>query len=168
MALQLKLRKLASERGAEVIEFAVVLPVLLLVVFGIVDFGFMFQRYVVVTNAAVEGARVASLPGYEDTDAQDRALEYGRQGGIPGLATTGAPCRATASEPNQMCAYVGDVELPGSSPSTTWPAKQVTVTYIYNYSYIGPIAQLFGGGFSSVTLKAQSTMRCQSGGAGDC
>jgi Flp pilus assembly protein TadG len=166
MALQLRSRQLASERGAEVIEFAIVLPVLLLVVFGIIDFGFLFQRYVVVTNAAVEGARVASLPGYGDADAQDRALEYAREGGIPGLAATGTPCRATAGDPNQICVYVADVPLPGSTPSTTWPGKQVTVTYIYNYSYIGPIASMFGSSFNSVTLNARSTMRRQCSGPG--
>ena len=31
---------------------------------GIIDFGFLFQHYEVVTNAAREGARVAILPGY--------------------------------------------------------------------------------------------------------
>ncbi len=51
-----------------------VLPLLLLVMFGIVDFGFLFQRYVVLTNAAMEGARVAVLPGYTDTDAEARAV----------------------------------------------------------------------------------------------
>ena len=40
-------------------------PTLLLVMLGIIDFGFLFQRYEVVTNAAREGARVAILPGYE-------------------------------------------------------------------------------------------------------
>ncbi len=44
--------------------------------FGIVDFGFMFQRYVVLTNAAVEGARVASMPGYTAADAQARVHAY--------------------------------------------------------------------------------------------
>ena len=53
-----------SERGAELIEFALVFPTLLLVMLGIIDFGFLFQRYEVVTNAAREGARVAILPGY--------------------------------------------------------------------------------------------------------
>ena len=47
----------------------VVLPLLLLMLFGIIDFGFMFQRYVVLTNAAMEGARVGILPGYSDADA---------------------------------------------------------------------------------------------------
>ncbi len=60
----MRLALLRSEHGAELIEMAIVTPLLLLLVFGIVDFGFLFQRYVVLTNAAVEGARVASLPGY--------------------------------------------------------------------------------------------------------
>ena len=39
-------------------------PLLLFVILGIVDFGFLFQRMEVVTNAAREGARIAVLPGY--------------------------------------------------------------------------------------------------------
>ena len=53
-----------SERGSQLIEFALVLPLLLLVVLGIMDFGLLFQRYEAVTNAAREGARVAVLEGY--------------------------------------------------------------------------------------------------------
>jgi hypothetical protein len=50
-------RRLACEKGAELIEFALVFPLLLLVMFGIMDFGLLFQRYETVTNAAREGAR---------------------------------------------------------------------------------------------------------------
>ena len=50
----------STERGQAVIELALTLPLLLLVVFGIIDFGFMFQRYESVTNAAREGARLGS------------------------------------------------------------------------------------------------------------
>ena len=46
------------------IEFALIFPLLLLVILGIVDFGFLFQRYEVLTNATREGARMAVLPGY--------------------------------------------------------------------------------------------------------
>ena len=47
-------------------------PTLLLVMLGIMDFGFLFQRYEVVTNAAREGARVAILPGYQTPDVEAR------------------------------------------------------------------------------------------------
>ncbi len=55
-----------SEDGAQLVEFALVLPLLLLVVLGIAEFGFIFQRYEVITNAAREGARLAVLPGYTE------------------------------------------------------------------------------------------------------
>ena len=49
-------------RGAELIEFAMVLPIFLLLTAGIFDFGMMFRTYEAVTNAAREGARVGVLP----------------------------------------------------------------------------------------------------------
>lgn len=133
-----------SERGAELVEFAIVLPLMLLVVMGIVDFGFMFQRYVVLTNAAMEGARVAVLPGYGDADVQDRVSAYAAGGGIAGTVT---PVIVNTTVP-----------APGGA---TWPAKEVTVTHDYGFNYLGPIAALFGGGSRTVTLTARSTMRSQ-------
>ncbi len=135
-----------SERGAELIEMAVALPLLLLIVMGIVDFGFLFQRYLVLTNAAMEGARVAVLPGYTIADAQARASTYARTGGVP------MPVNAVATP----------VSLAGANGGT-WPGMRITVTHVYQYQYIGPIAGLFGGSFSSVTLTAQSTVRRQLG-----
>jgi Flp pilus assembly protein TadG len=67
-----------SEQGAEVIEMVLVLPLLLALLFGLVDFGFLFQQYLVMTNAAAEGARVASLPGYSADDVSARVAACGR------------------------------------------------------------------------------------------
>ena len=47
-------RRLRSERGAELIETALTLPLILLVVVGIIEFGFVFQKLEIVTNAARE------------------------------------------------------------------------------------------------------------------
>ena len=71
----------AGEAGAELIEFALVFPLLLMAILGIVDFGFLFQRYEVLTNAAREGARVAALPGYTATDVESRLDAYIQTGG---------------------------------------------------------------------------------------
>ena len=55
-----------DERGQGLVEMALIVPVLLLMVAGLVDFGRAFRGYIVVTNAAREGARYASLfPHYE-------------------------------------------------------------------------------------------------------
>ena len=94
------MRKMREERGSELIEFALVCPLLLMVVLAIVDFGFMFQRYEVVTNAAREGARVAVLPGYSNADVQTRVETYATNSGLPytpGVATTNTSITAGAS-----------------------------------------------------------------------
>ena len=80
-------RRLACEKGAELIEFALVFPLLLLVMFGIMDFGLLFQRYETVTNAAREGARIAVLPGYAQADVQARVTQYLAASGLTSTPT---------------------------------------------------------------------------------
>ena len=46
-----------SEEGAAAVEFALVVPLLLTLLFGIIEFGFAFNAQIVVTNAAREAAR---------------------------------------------------------------------------------------------------------------
>lgn len=55
-----------SMRGQALLEFALVLPILLLLVFGIIEFGRVFHSYLVVTQAAREGARVGVVGGTDD------------------------------------------------------------------------------------------------------
>lgn len=62
-----------SEDGAAALEFAILLPILMLILFGIIEFGFLLNRYVSVTAAAREGARVMSL-GYDATESETRAV----------------------------------------------------------------------------------------------
>ena len=50
-------RGLRAERGAIAVEFAIILPVLLLLVFGIIDFGHAWYMKQIVSNASREGAR---------------------------------------------------------------------------------------------------------------
>ncbi|MDH4139163.1 MAG: pilus assembly protein [Coriobacteriia bacterium] len=50
-----------SDRGAVALEFAVVVPLLLILLFGMLEFGFVFQAQLAVTHAAREGARMAAV-----------------------------------------------------------------------------------------------------------
>jgi len=148
-------RRARSARGAELIEFALVLPVLLLIVLGIVDFGFMFQRMEVVTNAAREGARLAVLPGYAKTDVEARVCDYLQSGGVPLVGTCPLPTNPTISVVMNF-----PIGLPGGG---TLDGKRVIVTYSHNYLFIGPIASLFGGSFSSVPVRGVAIMRDEAG-----
>lgn len=51
------LARLRSRRGSELVEFALIMPLLLFIVFGIVDFGLAIYDKAIVTNAAREAAR---------------------------------------------------------------------------------------------------------------
>jgi len=138
-------RRLKSERGAELIEFALVLPLLLLVVLGIAEFGFVFMRYEAINNAAREGARLAVLPGYATIDVQNRVVAYGNASGVPGLTT------ANVAVANTTVAVAAGV---------TVNCKRVTVTYTYQHQFLGGITQLlFGSSAADIPMTAVAEMR---------
>ena len=52
---------LRNNRGQTLVEFALIIPIFLLLVFGMMDFGIVLNQYLVVTAAAREGARSAAI-----------------------------------------------------------------------------------------------------------
>jgi Flp pilus assembly protein TadG len=58
----------SSERGATLVEMAIILPLLLMLVFGIIELGMAFRTYLSVNNATRDASRVAALAG-NDPDA---------------------------------------------------------------------------------------------------
>ena len=63
---QVKTRGSRRSRAAAIVEFAVVLPLLLTILFGIIEYGFVFMVRLTLQNAAREGCRVAVL-GHMDS-----------------------------------------------------------------------------------------------------
>ena len=151
----------SNQRGQAVIELALTLPLLLVVVFGIIDFGFMFQRYESVTNAAREGARLGILQsaGYTPAEAQTRAISYLQASGLNG------PIRAcgAAVVKNSMCALLTTqtVTIAGSVPAKTVDQVTVIVEYDHEHSFVGPIMSLFGPGLGTIRLRSASIMRSE-------
>ena len=139
------------DRGAELIEFALVTPLLLLLVFGVANFGLMFQRYEVLTNAAREGARVAALPTYGSADVQNRVTQYLSGSGVTGATTT----------------YLTPAPVNVGGACIT--LRGATVSYTYSFIGLGGIIRLFpgGSGFTTKTLTATALMRYE-GPAGTC
>ena len=123
---------------------AIVLPLLLLVVAGIVDFGRLFHAYEVVANAAREGARIRVLPGYDNNDAQARVTGYLDAAGL--LADADTPA-------------VAPVAIAPSATNNGWA---VTVTYHYQPIILGPILRLFGANtLDSISFSATTAMRSE-------
>lgn len=141
-------RRWRRDDGAQLVEFAMVLPLLLLVVLGIAEFGIVFQRYEVLTNAAREGARIAVLPGYGVADVQARVAAYVTAGRVP----------TAAGNPNIAVTDVA-IPVPGGLPALA--AKRVTVTYTHNYLFLGQIGAWFGASYTTLPMTAVSEMRTE-------
>jgi len=119
----------SEERGQSMTEFAIVLPILVVLLFGIVQFGILFNNYVTLTDAARAGARAAAVS---------------RQSADP-VANATAAVQSSASDLNQANL--------GININSTWaPTAPVTVTATYPYSI-----SLLGWVISSGTLTTKST-----------
>jgi len=62
--------------GAVAVEMAIVTPLLLTMLFGIIEFGWLFTVQSTMVNAAREGARFGALQGVFTADVQQRVREY--------------------------------------------------------------------------------------------
>ena len=66
---------LKKRRGQALVEFALVLPILLSLLVGIVDIGFLYNHQLTLTNAAREGARMGTL-GHDEAEVLDDIEAY--------------------------------------------------------------------------------------------
>ncbi|MGN6681214.1 MAG: TadE/TadG family type IV pilus assembly protein [Streptosporangiaceae bacterium] len=127
------------DRGAAAIEFALLFPLLMLIVFGTIDFGRALNAQITLTQAAREGARLDAL-GDPNVQAQTQAA-------ATGLSSVNVNVTACP---------------PGAAPTSD---AVVNVSYQFNFvTPIGAIAGLFGGSGSlgsPVTLTAQGVMPCE-------
>jgi Flp pilus assembly protein TadG len=139
-------RTLHAERGAAMIEFALVLPLLALILFGVLDFGKAYNYWISETHLASEGARYAAVDQNPDPSTYSNFL-----GAVRSQADT-AELRngGTSSVPNPLRVCV---TFPDGTHNVGDPVKvQVTSTYQF--------LSLFGGGLSK-TVVADSTMRLE-------
>ena len=143
----------SSERGSELVEFALVFPLLLLVVLGIIDWGLVFTRYEVLFNAAREGARVSVLPGYTNADITTRVNQY-----IQGIGLNSG----------NVTTSVGATQTLNIGPGCI-SVRPVTVSYVHSFNFLGGanggIISLFGGSFGTKTLSATASMRDETAAA---
>ena len=88
-------KRLRSESGASAVEFALLLPVLMMVLFGIIEFGMALYRQAILTNASREGARlgiVQSVPPITNAAVNAKIDAYLTAAGIaPGTVTRTPP-----------------------------------------------------------------------------
>jgi Flp pilus assembly protein TadG len=139
-----------NQKGAAAVEFAIVLPLLVVFVFGIIEFGLLFYDKAVVTNASREAARAGIVfqpdPRVNITRIENVGLNYCNNR----LVTFGSSPGPSVSVPNGPCVNSGD-EL------------AVTVTYQYEFLLIPDLlVNFFSGDMSgTIDLSAVTRMRCE-------
>jgi Flp pilus assembly protein TadG len=119
-----------------VVEFAIVLPLLLMLVFGIIDFGLLINDKTVLANAAREGARNGSI---SHSEAVIRSTITSALGDIPAKdVTITVGCKGPA--PTYTACPAGGFDANVKSGGT------VQVTVKYHYNWLTPIPSLIGLG----------------------
>ena len=125
--------KVQSERGAAAVEFALIVPLLIVLVLGIVEFGRAFQVQATLAAAAREGARVLALQG--DKAAVEAAVQSASSSLNPGVTSGGITVSPALCE---------------GAPAGT----NATVTVDY------PMPFLTGFFGTAIDLSAEGVMRC--------
>lgn len=140
-------RRARGERGAALIEAAFTMPLLLLVSISVFEFGRAYQHWQILTNAAREGARIASLPGVTNTDITERVQAYMTAGQLTEATSAGV-------------AIARNTQI--SIGASTAPASTVTVSYPFQFVVLQPIARLVVSGTNvgdAITMTTSATMR---------
>jgi Flp pilus assembly protein TadG len=127
-------RRRRSQRGQSLAEFALVVPVFLILLFGVVDFSLGLKAWLTVTNASREGARVLVL-GQSCTQVTNQAKNVA-QSLHPTVSVTITPASCQGSAGDAM-----------------------TVTVSYTYSSITPLGNFVHLLTGPITMTSSSTMR---------
>jgi Flp pilus assembly protein TadG len=151
-------RRPRVQEGAVIVEFALVMPILFLIVFGILDFGYMLNRDTIVGNASRDGARVASLNGSYDVICTAVKGELA-QSGIP----VPAQCNSTASPTTVTidCIKVDNSAChatAGTYNTLAVAGTTVIVKVRYVHSWITPGLPFLGDG---ITLEQVTQMKVE-------
>ena len=121
------------------VEFALLLPIFLAVLFLIIDFGVGINRWVIVTNSTREGARIGAV-GANTTDIADRVA----------LTSNGLLAAADVT-----VRYVGD----GDGKAER--GESVVVESDYEYGLITPLKAFLNVAFDGLTFHSCTDMRLE-------
>jgi Flp pilus assembly protein TadG len=120
-------------RGAAIAEFAVVVPILILLVFGMLEFSRVMMVQEILVNAAREGCRKATLPGSTSDNVNTVVSTYLTNSGISGA-------------PNPT--------INPTDPSTANAGDPITVTVSVPFNNVSwlPVPMFLGGKTLSATV----------------
>jgi len=125
--------KRRNEKGQSLVEFALVVPLVILILMAIIEFGFMFNAYITISNASREGARLGAL-GSNDTAVVTRVVDT-----------------SVALDPSKISVII--------TPANRSRGDMIRVQVNYNYVLITPIISSVLSPF--IDLEAETVMRVE-------
>lgn len=139
-------KRARGDRGAAAVEFALVVPLLFLLVFGMIDFGWAINRYTVLNNATREGVRLASLGM---SDAEVRASVLDSLDDDVNFDTSAVDVDVTCRTPaNGACGSWADAASGGTA----------VITVTYSTDWLTPAGKIAG---DELTISKTSRMRIE-------
>lgn len=132
--------RFGSERGAAAVEFALIVPVLLLLLFGIIEFGRVYNAQIELSGAAREGARVMAIQN--NPTAARAATRLGAPSLNPALTDAQISVLTNGTDPSSCLTAAGT------------PTLTATVTATYPLTFL---TGMFG---SSITITGKAVMQC--------
>lgn len=133
-----------DQRGAAAVEFALVLPILLLLVFGIISYGYMLSFRGSMSQAAAEGAREAAVT-VNATNREDAAMQAVDEA----LAAYGVDC----ADAGMTCDY----ELLTGTADCATTCVRISLEYAYGDFPLIPVP--FVDGFMPDTIAYAASAR---------
>lgn len=149
-------QRVRGREGQALAEMAIVLPVLLLLVFGIIELSNAWRTFQVVTNSTREGARVAVLPTATLTQVEDRIIQGLESGNL----------NDSDRDIIVECFDSGGGSVACFGATRSGNEARIRVEYPYTFTLLGPIVQYAcagacPGGFGTITIASTSTMRIE-------
>jgi Flp pilus assembly protein TadG len=142
-------RRRRGERGQNLVEFALILPIFMFIVLGTIEFGWVLKSYITVTNSAREGARYGIVCPVNDNQIRERVNTHSN-GMIQTSEVTVAWRDSVSNNTVPRCTSEGYVEVQAG----------------YDYGYITPLPGLVRGLTgrilpSSLRLESTTKMRVE-------
>jgi Flp pilus assembly protein TadG len=142
-----------SRRGQAIAEFALVLPILLGLVGGGIDFARAFAASIALESAARNAAEAAAFESLTLTEAQAKAREVVciETQDLPGFVPGSGGDIETCTNPAVTVTYTRDTDAPGAN--SRYPLVTVGVTTALDFTMVVPWPFLPGGSWSLGTTQ---------------
>jgi Flp pilus assembly protein TadG len=144
--MKVLIKNLKCCKGAAMVEFAIVLPLLLMLVFGIIEFGIMLYDKAMITNASREGARAGMVYDFPNRVTAAAIMSVVQTYTTGHMITFGAAVNPTTTIPTGICVNAGD-------------SLSVTVTYPYTFLVLPKFVTSLVS--NPLNLSATTVMRCE-------